>query len=84
MPRTSYFSCPSIVIGGLRSFSCPGKGFIGVFLRRSACSISWILICGGNSSRYECPTYSKILKRPATYRLNLGLGWLVYQPLHNT
>ena len=34
MPRTSHFSYPFIVIGGLEFFFYPGKGFIGVFLRR--------------------------------------------------
>ena len=84
MPRTSHFSCPFTVIGGLRSFFYPGKGFIGAFLRRSACSTSWILICGGSFNRYEYPTCSKILNRPVIYRLSLRLGRLVYQPLRNT
>ena len=81
MPRTSHSSYPFIVISGLRSFSYPGKGFIGVFLRRLACSTLWILMCGGSSSRYEYPTCFKILKRPAACRLSLGLGRSVCQPL---
>ena len=84
MPRTSHFSCHSIVIGGLGSSSYPGKGFIGAFLRRLACSTLWILMCGGSSSRYEYPICSKILKRPAVCKLSLGLGRLVYQPLRDT
>ena len=84
MPRTSHFSCPFIVTGGSGSFSCSGKGFIGAFFRRLTCSTSWILTCGGNSSRYEYPTCSKILKGPAAYRLNLRLSWSVCQPLRDT
>ena len=84
MPRTSHSSCPFIVIGGLGSFSYPGRGFIGVFLRRSACNTLWILMCGGSSSWYEYLIYSKILNGPAACRLSLGLGWLVCQPLRDT
>ena len=84
MPRTSYFSCSFIITGGLRASFWPGKGFIGAFLRRSACSTSWILMCGGSSSRYKCLTYSKILERPAACKLNLGLGRLICQPLRDT
>ena len=84
MPRTSYSSCPSIVISGLRSFSYSNKGFIGAFLRRLACSMLWILMYGGNSSRYQYPTYFKILKGPAAYRLSFRLNRLIYQPLRNT
>ena len=83
MPRTSHFSYPSIVISGLGSFFYPGKGFINVFLRRSAYSTSWILTYGGNFNQYKFPTYSKILKRPAAYKLNLRLDWSVCQPLRN-
>ena len=83
MPRTSYSSCPSIVTGGLGSFSWPGKGFIEAFLRRLACSTLWILTCGGNSSRYEYPTCSKILKGPAACRSSLRLGRSVCQPLRD-
>ena len=74
MPRTSHSSYPFIVIGGLRSFSYPGKGFIGAFLRRLTCSTLWILTCGGSFNRYKYPIYSKILNRPAAYKLNLRLG----------
>ena len=84
MPRTSHFSYPFIIIGGLRSFSYPGKGFIGAFLKRLVCSTLWILTCGGNSSRYEYPTCFKILNRPAACRLSLRFGRSVYQPLRNT
>ena len=84
MPRTSHSSCPSIIIGDLRSFFCPGRGFISAFLRRSACSISWILTCGRSSSRYECPICSKILNGPAACRLSLGLSRFICQPLRNT
>ena len=84
MPRTSYSSCPFIITGGLGSFFCFGKGFISAFLRRSACSTLWILMCGGSFSRYECLTCFKILKGPAAYRLSLELGWLVCQPLRDT
>ena len=84
MPRTSHSSCPFIIIGGLGSFSYPGKGFIGAFLKRLMCSTSWILMCGGNSSRYEYPICSKILNGPAVCRLNLGFGWSVCQPLRDT
>ena len=84
MPRTFYFSYPFIIIGDLGSFFYPGKGFINVFFRRLVYSTLWILICGGNSSQYKCPTYFKILKRPAAYKLSLRLSRLVYQPLRNT
>ena len=84
MPRTSYSSYPFIITGGLRSFFYPGKGFIGTFLRLLACNTLWILIYSGNFNRYKYPTYFKILKRPAIYKLNLRLGRLVYQPLRNT
>ena len=62
MPCTSHFSCLFIIISGLGSSFYPGKGFIRAFLRRLACNTLWILICGGNSSRYKYPTYFKILK----------------------
>ena len=78
MPHTSHFSCLFNIIGGLGFFSYPNKGFIGVFFKRLACSTLWILMCGGNSSRYKYPTYSKILNGPAICRLNLRLGWSVY------
>ena len=83
MPRTSHSSYPFIVISGLGSFFCPTKGFINAFLRRLTCNTLWILMRGGNSSRYKYPIYSKILKRPAAYKLNLKLGWSVYQPLYD-
>ena len=78
MPRTSHSSYPFIVISGLGFFFWPGKGFISAFFRRLVCSMLWILIYGGNFSRYECPTYSKILKGLAACRLSLRLGRLVY------
>ena len=84
MPRTSHFSCPFIVISDLRSSFCPGKGFIGTFLRRLVCNTLWILMCGGSSNRYKYFIYFKILKGPAACRLSLRLGWSVCQPLRDT
>ena len=74
MPRTSHFSYPFIIISGLGFFFYPGKGFIGAFLRRLIYNTLWILIYGGNSSRYKYLTYFKILNGPAAYKLNLRLG----------
>ena len=83
MPRTSHSSYPFIIRGGLTSFFYPDKGFIGIFLRRLACNTLWILMYSGNSSRYKYFTYSKILKRPVVYRLNLRFGRSVCQLLRD-